>query len=196
MQLARRERDSQLGNATVDSGDSLCGEVDGKSASDAALTATWSVLRTSSSRGRTARIGRSQHSERGKYGGLKPQGLTQSCRNPKPIAKVRNREKIHHLGLDFVLPCFRHPLCSWLGIVNPTANPVVLRKSYEDLKSDTKEKFHTTEQSRLSNRYLISVLIPWLYRESVPFWGGYASSPCSTAVRSSTIRCILLQRNR
>ena len=47
--------------------------------------------------------------------------------------KVRKREKIHNFGVrfrTFVLSYFRDPPRFWLGIGNPTANPVALRKSY------------------------------------------------------------------
>ena len=46
--------------------------------------------------------------------------------------KVRKREKIHILRVlfrVFVLSCFRDPPRFWLGIVNPTVNPVALRES-------------------------------------------------------------------
>ena len=54
-------------------------------------------------------------------------------KNDHENTKVRKREKIHNHGVlfrAFVLSCFRDPPRFWLGIVNPTVNPVALRKSY------------------------------------------------------------------
>lgn len=46
-----------------------------------------------------------------------------------------------------------------MKIQGEVASSAELKKQIEDVKSEMKEKFHTSEQSRLYNRYLIKLLI-------------------------------------
>lgn len=46
-----------------------------------------------------------------------------------------------------------------MKIQGEVASPSELKKQINDLKADTNEKFYTTEQSRSTNRYLITLLI-------------------------------------